>query len=91
MILFKDVLTGIIRGVPNRYIVLNEDERATLLKRQKGTGGFQSLMRRLQAQYRNGTQELLVTDDDLTDVQSYAFDYKQGGWENDLKTISNEL
>jgi hypothetical protein len=48
-------------------------------------------MRRLQAQYRNGTQELLVTDDDLTDVQSYAFDYKQGGWENDLKTISNEL
>ena len=71
----------------NRYIVLNDDEIARLLKRQKGTGGFQSLMRRLQGQYRQGTQELLVTDEDLSAIQSYAFDYKQGGWEDDLKGI----
>jgi hypothetical protein len=76
-----------MRGMANRYIVLNEDEIARLLKPQKGTGGFQSLMRRLQSQYRKGTQELLVTDEDLADIQSYAFDYKQGGWEDDLKAI----
>ena len=70
-----------------RYIVLNEDEIGKLVKPQKGTGGFQSLMRRLQGQYRKGTQELLVTDEDLSDIQKYAFDYKQGGWEDDLKTI----
>lgn len=69
------------------YIVLNENESAALLKPQKGQGGFQSLMRRLQGQYRAGTQELRISEDDLADVQNYAFDYNQGGWENDLKAI----
>ena len=76
----------------HRFIVLNEDERAALFEDVVGQGGFQSLLRRLQKQYRPGSQELLITDEDLEQIQSYAFDCGQGGWENRLKaTLSREL
>ena len=71
----------------SRFLVLNKEEESHLLKRQNGQGGFQSFMRRLQKQYRRGTQELPVTDDDIDQIQRYAFDYQQGGWEEDLKAI----
>jgi len=74
--------------VASRFLVLNKQEEACLLKPQRGKGGFQSLMRRLQDSYRSGSQELPeLSPEDLKQVQAYAFDYEQGGWEDDLKTI----
>jgi hypothetical protein len=71
-----------------KYYVLNEAEEACLLKPVKGRGGFQTFMRRLQNSYRRGSQELpVLTDDDLEQMQKYAFDYGHGKWEEDLKTI----
>lgn len=70
------------------YFVLNEQEEACLLKPQRGKGGFQSFMRGLQGSYRRGSQELPTpTDDQVDQIQRYAFDYGQGTWEEDLKTI----
>src|SRR5689334_23008143 len=70
------------------YYVLNATEEARLLKRVNGKGGFQSFMRDLQKSYRKGSQELPhLSDEDLDQMQRYAFDYRQGGWEDDLKTI----
>jgi hypothetical protein len=70
-----------------QFLVLNEGEIAALRKQVKGQGGFQSLMRRLQGQYRPGTSELRIEDDDVEQIQHYAFDYEQGGWEDDLMAI----
>jgi hypothetical protein len=69
------------------YLVLNAQEEAALLKSQKGTGGFQSFMRRKQKEYRRGTQELPITTADLDQIPRYAFDYDEGGWEDDLIAI----
>jgi hypothetical protein len=33
-------------------------------------------MRRLQKAYRPGTQELAITDEDIDQIQRYAFDYE---------------
>lgn len=71
----------------SRFLVLNSEEEAVLLKSQRGTGGFQNFMRRLQKAYRRPTQELPITDDDIDQAQRYAFDYEQGGWEADLIAI----
>ncbi len=73
--------------MPSRFLVLNESEIAALRKRVNGRGGFQNLMRRLQSGYRSGTQELPISDDDIGQIQHYAFDYEQGGWESDLLAI----
>ena len=71
----------------SRFLVLNRDEEAVLLKVVRGQGGFQGFMRRLQKAYRRRTQELPITDDDIDQMQRYAFDYTQGGWEDDLLAI----
>jgi hypothetical protein len=73
--------------MPSQFLVLNEAEIEILLKPVRGQGGFQNLMRRLQNQYRHGTQELRLEDEDIEDIQRYAFDYEQGGWEDDLKAM----
>lgn len=41
----------------------------------------------LQAALRRPTKELKLSDDDLDRISKYAFDYKQGGWEDRLKGI----
>lgn len=73
-----------------RFIVLNEDERSALFAQNPASardGGFQSVMVRLQQQYRPGSQELRLTDDDIEAIQRYAFDFKQGGWQTRLLAI----
>jgi len=73
-----------------RFLVLNHDEIEALFEQDPATardGGFQSLMVRLQENFRPGTQELRLEDKDLEDVQRYALDYKQGGWESRLMRI----
>ncbi len=75
-------------SMPSRFFVLDSSERAVLLKEQRGQGGFQTFMRRLQQQFRPGTNELKLTDEDLDNIPHYAFDFEGGGgWEDDLKAI----
>lgn len=71
----------------SRFIVLDAQESSVLQQPVVGQGGFQSLMRRLQSQFRAGTSELKITPDDIEQIQKYAFDYEQGGWEDDLLKI----
>ena len=73
-----------------RFLVLDDDEINALLEQDPATardGGFQSLMVRLQENFRSGTQELRIEDKDLDDIQRYALDYNQGGWEERLMRI----
>lgn len=74
----------------SKVIVLNHDEYLALFKQDpamRNRGGFQSFIVRLQNQYRPGTQELRLTEQDLDDIPRYAFDYEDGGWERDMKAI----
>lgn len=70
-----------------RFLELNTDEVKKLDRHVKGVGGFEGLMRRLQKQVNHATGTLKVTDKDLADIQRYAFDYEQGGFEDRLVTI----
>lgn len=66
---------------------LNRAEIAELDRHVKGAGGFEGLIRRLQKQLNHATAEIKLTDKDLDDIQRYAFDYAQGGFEDRLVTI----
>lgn len=68
-------------------VTLTKAEIAELDKQDpatKGDGGFQGLMVSLQGRVNRVSGALLLTDDDLRRIPMYAFDYKNGGWENRL-------
>ena len=65
-------------------IILNIDEINRLLNPAVGKGGFQSLLRQLQQRLNAQTGELKLSVSDLERIPQYAFDYKNGGWENQL-------
>lgn len=69
-------------------VVLNASEIAELDKQDPATagdGGFQGLMVSLQKRVNRATGELRLTADDLRRIPMYAFDYRNGGWEDRLK------
>ncbi|MGC8469998.1 MAG: hypothetical protein ACP5NI_08860 [Acetobacteraceae bacterium] len=69
-------------------VVLTDDEIAEIDKQDPATaadGGFQGLMASLQRRINRVTKELHLTDEDLRRIPTYAFDYKNGGWEDRLK------
>ena len=71
-------------------ITLNNVEVTELLRQKPNTagdGGFQQLLVKLQEQLNLETKELQLDDDDLRRIPQYAFDYKQGGWQNRLELI----
>jgi hypothetical protein len=68
-------------------IVLNDTELAELDRQDPATednGGFQSLMVGLQKRVDRATGNLSLTRRDLERIRSYAFDYKNGGWQGRL-------
>lgn len=70
------------------HVTLNADEIAELDKQDPATasdGGFQSLMVSLQRRVNRTTGGLQLTADDLRRIPQYAFDYRNGGWEDRLK------
>jgi hypothetical protein len=72
------------------WIVLTPEEIELLDTQDPSTakdGGFQSMAVRLQQSVRRGTRELKLSEDDIEQIAKYAFDYKQGGWEDRLKGI----
>lgn len=69
-------------------VTLTAPEIAEIDKQDPATandGGFQGLMVSLQRRINRTTNELRLTDDDLRRIPMYAFDYRNGGWEDRLK------
>ncbi len=69
---------------------LTEDEIEELDQQNPATagdGGFQSLLVGLQKRLDRVTGELHLTDDDLERIQRYAYEYRQGGWQDRLERI----
>ena len=50
-------------------------------------GGFQSFLVQLHYRIDDDTGELELSDEDMERIQRYAFNYKNGGWQNRLKAI----
>lgn len=73
-----------------KTVTLNQDEIQILDRQDPVTekdGGFQGLLVDLQSSLNRRTGELLLTDDHEEKIPRYAFDYKNGGWEDRLKSI----
>ena len=71
-------------------ITLNQTEIDRLLTQNPDTekdGGFQGLLVGLQKKLNPITGDLTLDVSELERIPRYAFDYKQGGWENTLKAI----
>ena len=71
-------------------ITLNPSEIAVLDRQDPMTerdGGFQKLLVDLQYSLNRKTGALALTDDHEEKIPRYAFDYKNGGWEDRLKGI----
>lgn len=69
---------------------LNANEIEALFRQPTETkqdGGFQSLLIKLQTKTDMSTGKLQLTDDDLERIPRYAFDHKNGGWQNRLRSI----
>ena len=71
-------------------LTLSNVEVSELLRQEPNTagdGGFQRLLVKLQEQLNLETKELQLDDDDLRRIPQYAFDYRQGGWQDRLELI----
>ena len=74
----------------SKTIILNHIEMSELLIQNPDTkkdGGFQSLLVSLQERLNKTTGAITLEDTDLERIAKYAFDYKNGGWEDRLKSI----
>lgn len=71
-------------------VTLTAIEMSELLKQDPSTrsdGGFQALLVGLQDKLNKTTGKLSLSADELEKIPRYAFDYKNGGWEDRLKGI----
>ena len=71
-------------------ITLNAGEMGRLFKQDpatKGDGGWQRLLVELQEKADPSTGVIDLDGDDLEKIPRYAFDYKNGGWEDTLIAI----
>jgi hypothetical protein len=69
-------------------VTLNSNEIATLLRQvpDRGEeGGFDGLVVSLASRLDRGTGALELTPEDLERIPRYAFDYRQGGWQERLQ------
>ena len=65
---------------PSEIVEIDKQDPAT-----ERDGGFQSLMVSLQKRINRSTGKLTLTTDDLERIPRYAFDYRNGGWEDRLR------
>lgn len=68
-------------------ITLQPDEIDLLMRPAVGQGGFQSLLRHLQGKLDQQTGQIELTDEDRGKICRHAYDYGNGGWENQLRAI----
>jgi len=77
--------------MPNVYVLdLNPSEYATVQIQDpssRGDGGFQSLMVTLQDITDASSQKMYLPPHLIERIRRYAFDYKNGGWEERIKAI----
>ena len=69
-------------------VQLNQGEVAALFEQDPSTardGGFQGLLVKVQGGTKNGVAEL--DQGDLERIPRYAFDYRNGGWQDRLLRI----
>ena len=69
---------------------LNASEMAALFVQPADTekdGGFQSLLVGMQKRINRSTGQLTLLPDELERIPRYAFDYKNGGWQDRLTSI----
>jgi hypothetical protein len=73
-----------------QIVKLNPSEMEILDRQDPVTeqdGGFQKLLVDLQYSLNRQTGALSLTDEHEEKIPRYAFDYKNGGWEDRLKGI----
>ena len=73
-----------------RCVRLTADEIAALDEQEPFTandGGYQGLLVKLQQQLDRNTNDLQLNDTDLDRIPRYAYDYRQGGWQDRLELI----
>lgn len=69
------------------HIHLTPEEQAVLTQPDTNTsGGFQGLIRKLNAQL-DATGTLELDSSDLEKIRRYAFSYRSGGWQGRLLAI----
>ncbi|MBI5385985.1 MAG: hypothetical protein HZA90_15010 [Verrucomicrobia bacterium] len=68
-------------------IKLNAEEKATLLKKLNGTGGFQSLLSRLQPRLNRTTGDLELSQQDLQRIYRYKAKPQTGGFQARFEKI----
>ena len=74
-------------AVENKSLQLNHEELGELFKEVTGSGGFQGLLRRLQAQCNTATGSISLDSEDLRRIPRYAFEMGPGGYESRLVRI----
>ncbi|MTI95925.1 MAG: hypothetical protein FH749_10655 [Firmicutes bacterium] len=62
-----------------------------LLREVKGSGGFQSLLRRLQQGYNPEANTYTLNSEDIEAIIRYATRYNQGGWQDRLRPLLEEI
>jgi hypothetical protein len=67
---------------PAEIEILDRQDPAT-----ENAGGFQQLLVELQGSLNRQNGALALSDENKEKIPRYAFDYKNGGWENRLKGI----
>lgn len=73
-----------------KIIFLTSAEMEALLLQDplsEDDGGYQGLLVHLQKNLNRRDRSIELTDDDLERIPRYAFDYKQGGWQDRLVGI----
>lgn len=70
-----------------KTITLHPAEIARLMQPTVGQGGYQGLLQYLQGKLDQQTGRIDLTDEDRGKICRYAYDYGNGGWENQLKSI----
>jgi hypothetical protein len=68
-------------------LTLTADEVEALFQALHGSGGFQSLLAKLQRKCNQQTDAIHLDDDDLRRISEYAFDAGQGGFQDRLMRI----
>ncbi len=67
-------------------IQLSKETSQKLLRPVKGSGGFQSLLRRLQESLDKETDVLNICESDMEKYFRYTSDYGQGGFQDRLRS-----
>jgi cellulose biosynthesis protein BcsQ/class 3 adenylate cyclase len=73
-----------------KRVRLNERELELLFEQDpasRSEGGFQNFLVKLQEKTNRGSGDIDLTISDLERIARLAFDYRQGGWQNQLRRI----